>query len=217
MAESRFIVLEGVEGTGLEELAHDLARRLEGHLGPGRVYVTREPSDGPIGRDIRLALTGRLKLSKETLAVLFAADRMDHLTTPDTGIEARLQRGEWVVCDRYYLSHYAFQTYQGFDLQWLRALNRYCRKPDLILYIELPISATLAHYFAEKRKTGYHYSLFPEAEERDRVMQYLTGVQEAYRKVIEQLHDEPIEVIQSDSIENAKRAIWKIGKSRRWF
>ena len=80
----RLIVLEGVDGAGtttqLERVAATL--RDEGR----RVLATRQPSDGPIGTLLRQALTRRLglpegrgPLTPETLALLFAADRTDHL------------------------------------------------------------------------------------------------------------------------------------------
>jgi dTMP kinase len=79
----RFIVLEGLDGAGTTSQAERIRSALtaEGH----RVSVTREPSDGPVGVLIRQALTrravrpGGAPLTAETLALLFAADRADHV------------------------------------------------------------------------------------------------------------------------------------------
>src|SRR4051794_39709628 len=107
----RFIVIEGLDGAGTTTQTERLATRLreEGH----RVLTTREPSDGPVGMLLRQALTGRLTLpgahaplADETLALLFAADRTDHLASR---VEPALGRGEVVLCDRYVLSSLAYQ------------------------------------------------------------------------------------------------------------
>ena len=77
------------------------------------MLTTREPSDGPVGTMIRQALTGRLglpggagPLAPETLALLFAADRTDHLAAQ---VLPALAAGKVVLCDRYVLSSLAYQ------------------------------------------------------------------------------------------------------------
>ena len=153
----KFIVLEGLDGANLSYHSRHLAQKLTGR--GLLVFQTREPSDGPIGRDIRLALNGRLELDKITLAVLFAADRMDHLYREKTGILARLEKGEWVISDRYYLSHYAYQTAEGgFDFDWLVALNQFARDPDLILFVDYPIRFCMREF-----ASAHHYSVLDEA------------------------------------------------------
>lgn len=107
----RFIVLEGLDGAGTTTQTERLASllRSEGH----DVVTTREPSDGPVGTMLRQALTGRLglpqgrgPLAQETLALLFAADRTDHL---HARILPALEQGKVVLCDRYVLSSLAYQ------------------------------------------------------------------------------------------------------------
>src|SRR4051794_7439187 len=99
-----FIVFEGLDGAGTTTQAQRLVEALRAAGLPA--HFTREPSDGPIGTLLRQALTRRLtlpegrRLTPETLALLFAADRMDHLAAE---IEAQQARGTWIVCDRYVL------------------------------------------------------------------------------------------------------------------
>lgn len=215
----KFIVLEGVEGVDLEGLAAKLAAHLHAKgLQESQVYLTREPSDGPIGRDIRLALQGRLQLDKRTLAVLFAADRLDHLQEKQAGIERRLAKGDWVICDRYYLSHYAFQTYQGFSLDWLRLLNQHCRPPDLTFYIELPLEAMVRNYLAQLRRRGFHYTLAPDQPTAEEAQAYLRAIQERYRRVIEELRgEESIVAIEAATEQQALRKIIKIVDQQGWL
>lgn len=149
----RFIVLEGVDGAGTTTQA----RRLEAWLrGRGEVvHVTREPSDGPIGTLIRQVLTGRVvagppsipaPLRGESVALLFAADRLDHLQSE---IEPLLARGVHVVSDRYVLSSAAYQSLDA-PLEWVQAINRYAPAPDLTILLRVAPEVALAR-IAEAR------------------------------------------------------------------
>ncbi|MHB1505750.1 MAG: dTMP kinase [Sulfobacillus sp.] len=95
---------------------------------------TKEPSAGPVGQLIRHALQAQgeaAQVSEPVLAALFAADRIDHLQRV---IEPALTKGKVVVCDRYLLSSFAYQSL-AVDMDWLRQLNRQARRPDLTLWL----------------------------------------------------------------------------------
>ncbi len=143
----RFIVFEGLDGAGTTTQARILAERLQGQ---GRtVYLAHQPSEGPAGLLIRQILAGRTAttqadgklgvVDERVMALLFAADRLDHLTSQ---IEPRLQRGEDVILDRYILSSLA---YQGATVshEFIAAANRYARKPDLTLFLYVPAKVAL--------------------------------------------------------------------------
>src|SRR6266542_2004506 len=100
----RFIALEGLDGAGISTQARRLAARLD--KAGVNYYVTREPTDGPVGSQIRLALTGRLKVDPTTLALMFAADRSDHI---NHAVLPRLEAGVHVVSERGVLSSLAYQ------------------------------------------------------------------------------------------------------------
>ena len=128
----RFIVLEGIDGSGTTTQAARLVAslRASGHA----VVATREPSDGPIGVVLRQALTRRLAgLSDRALALLFAADRLDHLASV---VEPALAEGKVVVSDRYVLSSLAYQGMR-MPLGWVETLNAAARPADLTLYLEV--------------------------------------------------------------------------------
>jgi dTMP kinase len=133
----RFVVLEGLDGAGTTTQAARLAEALRraGH----QVILTREPSDGPVGTLLRSALDGRLrlpgrrKLSDAALALLFAADRLDHLAST---VEPGLAAGAVVVSDRYALSSLAYQG-RVLGQAWVLALNARARTPDLTLFLEV--------------------------------------------------------------------------------
>jgi dTMP kinase len=131
---TRLIVLEGLDGAGTTTQA----RRLVDQINRSGVaaHLTREPSDGPIGRLIREMLTGHhaiddQKLSQSTFGLLFAADRLDHLQRE---VEPRLAAGVAVVSDRWYHSSLAYQG-TGADRDWITMLNARARKPDLTIFL----------------------------------------------------------------------------------
>ncbi|RKI74600.1 dTMP kinase [Corallococcus sp. AB049A] len=132
----RFIVLEGLDGAGTTTQTERLAAalRADGHA----VVTTREPSDGPIGTMLRQALTGRLglphgrgPLAQETLALLFAADRTDHL---HARVLPALEEGKVVLCDRYVLSSLAYQG-ASLPMTWVDTVNAHAVSPDLTLFV----------------------------------------------------------------------------------
>ncbi|MCA9673464.1 MAG: dTMP kinase [Kofleriaceae bacterium] len=130
------IVLEGLDGAGTTTQAHALHDRLTVR---GRAaHVTREPSDGPVGRLIREMLVGGhaipgQKIDQATFGLLFAADRLDHLQRE---VEPELARGAVVISDRWYHSSLAYQG-TGAERAWIRDLNQRARRPDLTLLLRV--------------------------------------------------------------------------------
>ncbi len=142
----RFIVLEGIDGAGTTTQTARLVERLRAEAPRTPVKVTREPSDGPIGSLVRQVLTGRIVIPGgrapgwATMALLFAADRMDHV---ESEIEPFLAQGGIVVSDRYDASSLAYQSVssgRGGEqaVEWIRELNRHALRPDLTIVLDLP-------------------------------------------------------------------------------
>ena len=137
LRRGRFIVLEGLDGAGTTTQTERLARALR-EQGVD-VLTTREPSDGPLGTTLRQALTGRLvlrggaPLAPATLALLFAADRTDHLASQ---ILPALEAGRTVICDRYVLSSLAYQGTE-LSMDWVDTLNAEALSPDLTVFVEV--------------------------------------------------------------------------------
>ncbi len=127
------ICLEGLDGSGKTTHSKLLVERLR-KLGLTARY-TREPSDGEIGRLIRRTILKRNERTRIAIeALLFAADRLDHIQKE---IAPSLARGEIVVSDRYVYSSLAYQGGAGLDIGWVEELNRFALKPDLALYIDV--------------------------------------------------------------------------------
>jgi dTMP kinase len=92
------------------------------------------------GRAATPQADGRLReVDERVMALLFAADRLDHLHAQ---IEPRLARGEDVILDRYVLSSLAYQG-TSVSHDFIQAANRYARKPDLTLFLYVPAPVAL--------------------------------------------------------------------------
>ena len=141
MRRGRFIVFEGLDGSGTTTQAARLAERLaaEGIS----AELTREPSNGPLGAVLRQAIEVRVQLDPTALALAFAADRADHLFHPEHGIVALLDQGRWVVSDRYVLSSLAYQAGEEVPQEWIEEINRFAIEPDLTLYLAARLDTCL--------------------------------------------------------------------------
>jgi thymidylate kinase len=83
-----------------------------------------------------------LQLDPTSLALLWVADRIDHLERED-GILSWLGQGHYVLCVRYTLYAYA-SLLDRVDTDWLRRINVPCRSPDLTLFFEpFPVPARI--------------------------------------------------------------------------
>ncbi|HXT96871.1 MAG TPA: dTMP kinase [Polyangia bacterium] len=151
MTPPLFIVLEGIDGSGTTTQLPLLERHLEGR--GRRVHTTREPSQGPVGRLLREILLGGHKLPDgrpadgPAMALLFAADRRDHLTRE---IDPALGAGADVVSDRYLMSSLAYQAQEA-DRAWVAGLARELRQPDLTLLLDVPVAVAAARRRAAGR------------------------------------------------------------------
>lgn len=142
----RFLVLEGTDGSGTTTQTARLVQWLD-TFGI-TALATREPSNGPVGQLLRCALEKRLTRASGqsgtfdwlTLALLFAADRLDHLREE---ILPALEAGTWVISDRYTLSSLIYQSLTAPEpesaLQWVRELNARALRPDLVLVLDVDI------------------------------------------------------------------------------
>lgn len=144
MARTGFITFEGGEGAGKSTQARLLAAKLiaRGH----RVTLTREPGGSPGAEIIRQLLvtgeTGRWTPLGETL--LHFAAREDHLVRT---IRPALARGEWVICDRFLDSTFAYQgVAQGLSRKIISALGEMVvgdDMPALTLILDMPAETGL--------------------------------------------------------------------------
>ena len=133
----RFIVIEGIDGSGKSTQISLLAKKLteEGR----KVYTTAEPTISLTGGMLRDALRGVTQHTTCEIAAMFLLDRIAHNVNPVNGIEKFLASGVDVICDRYYYSSLAYQGSET-DFDWVLDMNINCpeiRKPDLCIFLDL--------------------------------------------------------------------------------
>ncbi|GAB3682318.1 hypothetical protein GCM10028857_07940 [Salinarchaeum chitinilyticum] len=169
MTEGLFVAFEGLDGAGTTTQAERATAYVDDETGRDAA-LSAEPTDGPVGTQIRRCLEGELDLDAETLALLFAADRLDHL---DSEIEPRLAAGDVVLVDRYSLSSFAYQHADGVEASWLRTINDRARAPDVTIYLDVPPSVCVERLAADDRGT-----------DRFERVETLERVEAAYREAI---------------------------------
>lgn len=207
MIQGSFLVIEGIDGSGTTTQCKLLESRFKEAGLP--VRMTREPSDGPIGNMLRQALTGRLlvhgatgarALHANTMALLFAADRMDHL---DATVLPNLAENVTVISDRYYHSSLAYQSLTSSNPQeaesWILSLNRFAKAPDLTLVID--VSGETAESRRASRKQNQE--LYEERELQMKLASY-------YMKLEQHFPNQNIVHIDGEmSVDEISQAIWK--------
>lgn len=147
-----FIAFEGIDGAGKSSLIKMLNEKI---CGLGIIaHVTAEPTKNYIGRHIREILSGEREGDEKTIAALFLADRIDHLTNPTYGMMGQLSKGETVISDRYYLSSYAYHV-PHVSLDWVIEANSICadlRRPDITFFIDISVEESLRRLTASRDK-----------------------------------------------------------------
>ncbi len=127
-----FIVIEGLDGSGKTTQATLLAKRLSQNH---NVLLTAEPSRGKIGTFIREScLYEDKRLPTEAEALLFAADRIEHMYSE---VKPALDEGKLVICDRYIYSSLAYQGSAGLSLEWIKTINARALQPDFSIFIDV--------------------------------------------------------------------------------
>jgi len=136
MKKGKFIVFEGIDGSGKSTQAKMLKEYLESK--GEKCYLTLEPTYNRIGDFLHKILSGTEKADPRVIAALFAADRLEHILNTSDGIISHLEKGETVICDRYYLSSFAYQATEV-PLEWVIELNSESRKalkPDATIFVD---------------------------------------------------------------------------------
>lgn len=131
MIQKNFIVFEGLDGSGTSTQIELLKKRGESK----KIVFTAEPTESETGKFLRNILGGKTKVSAQTAAYLFAADRAEHLWAKG-GIVEQCESGKIVVCDRYIFSSLAYQGATcGEELP--KMLNRPFPLPEILFFFDI--------------------------------------------------------------------------------
>jgi len=148
--KGKFITVEGIEGVGKTTNIDFIHQQL---LAAGReVVLTREPGGTPLGEAVRKLLLDPEYTGMDStceLQLMFAA-RAEHLARV---ITPALEKGQWVLCDRFTDATYAYQGGgRGIDTEIIARLEELVQgdfRPDLTLLLDVPVEVGLAR--ASKR------------------------------------------------------------------
>lgn len=135
--KGKFIVFEGIDGSGKSTQIALLAKRLKER--GVNVVTTAEPTGTGMGGLIRDVLSGTTAKGPYELAAMFLADRITHNVSPINGFRRLLDEGTYVICDRYYYSSFAYQGIDA-DLKWVMDMNLNCpqiARPDVCIFLDV--------------------------------------------------------------------------------
>ena len=139
------ICIEGLDGCGKTTQTKLLVERLQKHY---KAVYTAEPSRGKIGMFIREhCLHSKKRLSSVVEALLFAADRFEHL---ENEVLPALKEGKLVISDRYVYSSLAYQGAAGLDLEWIKKINKHALEPHLAIFIDVDPEIVIERLKREK-------------------------------------------------------------------
>lgn len=165
MPTPRFITLDGIDGSGKSSQIGPLVEWLK-HRGC-RVTTCRDPGSTPAGDAIRGILLDRhdLHLSPTAEMFLYMAARAQLVQEV---IRPALDRGEWVVSDRYLLANIVYQGHAGgLDPEVIRGIGSVATgglMPDLVLLLDVDLAVSAARLDRpldklENRGDGYRLRL----------------------------------------------------------
>lgn len=205
-----FITFEGLDGAGTTTQARLLADEFDAKGIP--VHLTKEPSEGPVGNLLSLVLKRRLvspsagrpldPFPDDLLALLFAADRIDHIHAE---ILPKLREGVVVISDRYLLSSYAYQSL-GCDLSWVREINAHALAPDITFLIDVPAPVCLRRI----ERARWETELFEGLEK-------LVVVRKNYLRIAASPIGELMNVVRIDGEKEVRQIQKEIGEHLRSF
>ena len=208
MPEGRFITFEGGEGAGKSTQVGRLRQRLEER---GIVVVaTREPGGSPRAERIRESLlSGEAKrFGPFAEALMFSAARMDHL---DQTIRPALERGAFVLCDRFADSTRAYQGVLGaVDGALIEELERTVvgqTRPDLTFILDVPADVGLER--ASHRRGGEGADRV-EAEDRS----FHDRLRQAFLAIAEREPERCAVINTSADVDTVANEIWRIVEQR---
>ena len=205
----KFITFEGPEGSGKSTQIQRLAGKLETQ--GIKALCTREPGGTATGEAIRNILqhdAAGEPLGERAELLLFTASRaqlMDRVILP------ALERGEWVVCDRFIDSTMASQGFaRGMDIKTLDRINDFAinnRKPDLTLLLDLDIARGFQR-LEERYSGGADSADRFEREARD----FHFRVREGYHKLAEREPGRFRRVDADQSVDAVAASVWNAVK-----
>ena len=150
----KFINIEGLDGCGKSTQVKLLARWL--HSKGREVVITHEPTHGPVGRIIYNVIKGEFTVPVAFEALLFAADRLQHV---EDVITPAVKSGKVVINSRYTPSSIAYQSARGIPVGWMRKINEMAPEPDLTILIDVPVEVSARRMNGSRKLDAFDRNL----------------------------------------------------------
>ena len=205
--KGKFITLEGIDGAGKSTQLIWLTELLRacGH----KVLVTREPGGTPLGEQLReLLLDNKQTMHAETEVLLMFAARREHL---DKVICPALERGDWVISDRFTDASFAYQGGgRQVAISRLETLEQWVQgelQPDLTLYFDVPVELGRARVSRIKSADRF------EKEQAD----FFQRVREAYLERAQKFPERIQLIDASQSLEAVQSVMKQALESLSWM
>ena len=194
----KFITLEGIEGSGKSTSLDTISKSLEAHN--IEFIVTKEPGGGPLGKDLRkMLLDKKTSISSEVELLLMMADRKNHI---DNIVEPSLEKGVWVISDRYLDSSYAYQGGgRQIDVSKIDLLTELLKLPTPDLTLLFDLSPEIALQRAKNRSELDRFESEP--------MDFHQRIREAYLTLANDNIERYVVIDASKDIQNVKDQVQK--------
>jgi len=185
----KFIVFEGLDGSGKTTQANNLVKHLNS-LGIKSAY-TKEPTESIPGSMARSAIYKKTTLEMESLALLFLADRLEHVVGD---ILPALEKGRTIICDRYYLSNVAYQGLE-MDKDMLLDLNRMMLKdklpPDITIFLDVSPETCCERISRDRLRTDLYEEVNKLTAIRKNFLDTFEKVKDSENILIIESNDDP--------------------------
>lgn len=199
MILKNFIVFEGIDGSGTSTQIKEISKKLE----KKKALFTCEPTDSEIGKFLRKILKGSEKVTPETISLLFAADRAEHLYS-NQGIIENCKKGNLVISDRYLFSSLAYQSHTcGKELPF--NANSTFPLPEILFFFSIDAKTALNRVL---KRDGNNTEIFENLD-------YQIKTAEEYRRVIDDYKNKNtgmkiIEIDAASPVEKITKNIWTV-------
>ncbi len=194
----KFITLEGIEGSGKSTSLDTISKILE--TLDIEFIITKEPGGGPLGKDLRkILLDKKTSISPEVELLLMMADRKNHI---DNIVEPCLEKGVWVISDRYLDSSYAYQGGgRQIDTSKIDILTELLKLPIPDLTILFDLSPEIALQRAKNRSELDRFESEP--------IDFHRRIREAYLNLANDNVERYVVIDASKDIQNVKDQVQK--------
>jgi len=188
-----FIALEGIDASG-----HTTQQKMLGlYLKEQGIsaLLTKEPTiETQAGKRIAEIFANNETIAHRDMQKLFIADRKQHLCNV---IEPALQKGIWVVTDRYAFSNFAYGSAFGVDLDWLKKESREFILPDKTIMLQLDPDIAMKRIYARNKKID---AMYEQKEKLYRIEKAYNAIFPAFPNIVAINGNQSIEKVLQDII-----------------